>query len=374
MAIKMGGGNSEFNYKMLVIALTTLLLMPMLLNLAAVTAERDTVAAEFLDEYRQFTGTIPTSEQIWILTGIYEPYEGGTYGYSEDGWLYGYKVGTNASEQYLPTQYAESGKTAAVELSDDGYYRYTGSSEYGNISAGDIYTAITMDASQKSSLFFTPGGRTEQGDYFYYEYTGYRYALQPYGNYDTKNANGDVVPVVATTTSLSLIWYEIATGSGISGQLVLSGNDSGVAYLDSGSIVAALNQVNNTARFELVFNGVPVNVLIRIDPSYIAEGLTVEQCYDYGYWSLMVTSESVDSSSYLGTDNAFNPVSIFNTAISLFTFSADDFGLTGLGATICSLIYSIIFYAALITFGLDNYPVLILAGILAALQGIFTIF
>lgn len=365
------GGNSEFNYKMLVLAMTVLILMPMMLNLVSVTNSENEVSAEFLDEYKNFTGTIPTSEQLWILTGIYEPYAGGAYGYSPDGWLYGYRVGEN--ETYTPSQYAGSGRTAPIQLTDDGYYRYTAASEYGSVEQGDIYTSITMDAEQKSDVFFTPGGKTEAGDYFYYEYSGYRYALQPYGNYDTKNSDGEIIPVVATTTSLSLIWYQIATGSGISGQLVLSGNDSGVAYLDSGSIIEALNTVNNTARFELVFNGVPVTVLIKIDPSYIAEGLTIEQCYDYGYWSLMVTSESVDQASFLGTDNTFNPVSIFNAAISLFTFSATDFGLTGLGATICTLIYSAVFYAALITFGLDNYPILILAGILAVFQGIFSI-
>lgn len=366
--------NTEFNFRLLVMAMAIAVLMPMLLNAVAVHGETAEIENEFLDEYRDFTGTIPTSEQIWVLTGIYEPYEGGTYGYSPDGWLYGYKIGTNASETYTPSQYAGSGRTAPVQLSEDGYYRYTTDTEYGSKKSGDIYTAVTMDAAQKSDLFFTPGGKTEQGDYFYYEYSGYRYAMQPYGNYDTKDSNGEIIPVIATTTSLSLIWYQVPTGSGISGQLVLSGNDSGIAYLDSGSIIGALNTVNNTARFELVFNGVPVDVLIRIDPSYIADGLSVEECYNYGYWSLMVTSESVDSSSFLGTDNVFNPVSIFETAVALFTFNAESFGLSGIGATLCSIIYSTMFYAALIAFGLDNYITLILMGILGAIQGIFTIF
>lgn len=366
------GGNSEFNFKILIMAMVVMIIMPMMLNLVSVAATDSEMAAEFLDEYRDFTGAVPTNEQIWVTTGIYEPYEGGAYGYSEDGWLYGYRIGE--SETYTPSQYGGSGRMPPIQLSDDGYYRYTEDSEYGGIKAGDIYTSLTMDAEQKSNVFFSPGGKTQQGDYFYYEYTGYRYALQPYGNYETKNADGELIPVIATTTSLSLIWYQIATGSGISGQLVLSGNDSGIAYLDSGSIIEALDTVNSTARFELVSNGVPVDVLIRIDPSYIADGLSVEECYNYGFWSLLVTSESVDQASFLGTDNAFNPISIFNTAVALFTFSAADYGLTGLGATICSLIYSVIFYAALINFGLEHYPVLIMAAIAAAIQGIAMIF
>ena len=226
-----------------------------------------------------------------------------------------------------------------------------------------------MDANNKSNVFFTPGGKVEQGSFFYYDYTGYRYAFQPLANYSAQGSNGQAVPVVATTTSLSLIWYEFYGASGISGQLVLSGSDSGVAYITAQEIITAFNSVTSTAKFGMTFNGIEMNVYIRLNPAYIAQGMDIQQCYNYGAWEILITSLSTDSNAYTQADYSMNVSEIWKTLIDLFTFNTADYGLSGWLATLASLVMVVPLYAALLSIGMTFYPALIMAGILAVFQG-----
>lgn len=353
------------------IALVVTLLMPMMINIFIDGAEADDQSQYLVGEYENFVGSKPTNEQVWALTGIYTPYVGGTYGYTDDGWLYGTRIGEQTT--YLPSQYGGTDYAAPVQRGEDGLYRYTQDNPYGGYEAGDIYTAVVMDAAQKSDVFFTPGGRTDEGSFFYYDYSGYRYAFQPFGNYTTYDEEGNEIPVIATTTSLSLVWYETVIGSGISGQLVISSSDYSVAYLDAGAIVAAFDDVNSTSKFEMTFNGVDINLYIRLNAGMISQGMTVEECFNAGYWEILITSLSVDASSYMGTDYSFNIWEILETILALLTFNAASLGITGIGAILASLVISLPYYAALLSIGLDNQLVLIAAGILAAIQTIGSI-
>lgn len=361
----LGGGSQEFTFKWIMIALVVTLLMPLVINAAIPGAAADDQTTYLVGEYEDFVGSKPTNEQIWALTGIYTPFAGGAFGYTDDGWLYGSRI-----LDYTPTQYAGTNYGVPIERGSDGLYRYTASSEYGGHEAGEIYTAVVMDAEKKSDVFFTPGGKVQDGDFFYYDYSGYRYAFQPYGNYETYDEDGNRIPVIATTTSLSLIWYETQTSSGISGQLIISSSDYSVAYLDSGAIVSAFDAANATSKFEMTFNGVDVNLYIRLNAGMIASGMSVAECFDSGFWEIMITSLSVDASSYLGTDYAFNLWEIFETILALLTFNAASLGITGIAALLSSIVISLPYYAAILSIGLDNELVMILAGILAAIQGI----
>jgi hypothetical protein len=114
--------------------------------------------------------------------------------------------------------------------------------------------------------------------------------------------------------------------------------------------------------------GVDVNVYIRIDASKLAQGLTVEECYNLGYWSVMITSTSVDADSVLSPDYEFNPFSVFQTMIKLLTFNTADYGLTGMSMALASLMIVIPLAVGVLVLGLDNYIVLILAGIYGVLS------
>lgn len=380
-----GTGDSRFAYGLIIFALAMTLLLPIGLTVFAHTTSATPLnSEEQLEGYYNFTGTTPSREAIWSLTGIFTPFginsEGqsdtNSYGYSEDGWLFGDSLVTYEPSQYKNTPYAYK-----VVKGDDGLFRYAydgdASVNYtGNHKSGDLYTDVSFDPTKKSPIFFTPAMKNERDGFFYYNFGGYRMSFQPTSSYRTQDADGNSIDVIPNTTSLSLIWYQYYTSanSGISGQLIVSSQDFSVAYLNASQILQAFNSTTSTARFELNFSGVPIFLYLRIDPIQLANGLTVQQCYDLGYWSVMVTSLSTDSSAYMQSDNALNPYSIFQTMVGLLTFNYSDYGISDDMGLICSLVIVVPFYAGLIAICIGGgIEMLIWVGILAAIQGIATL-
>lgn len=367
-----GGGDTQFTHGMLLMSLVVMLLLPTSLTMFTSLSQgnMDENIETVLDDYYDFTGARPTKEAVWPLQGIYTPYSGQTYyGYTDDGWLYGERVTT-----YRPSQYEGDQTYSVTRSAENGLYYFDADTPNGMHKQGDLYTSVSMDVNQKSSMFFTQNGRTDYDKWFTYQYSGFRYAFSPMADYTARDADGNPVPVTATTTSLSLIWYEYYNiGSGISGQLIISGSDRSVAYLTASEIIRAFDQTTSTAKFQMMFNGVSMNIYIRLNPVYLNALGDVETCFNGGYWELMVTSLSTDADAYLNTSFSFNVADVFMTAINLLTFNADEYGVSGWLATVLSVVYALPLYAALIAIGLDNYPVLILAGILMAIQSVTSV-
>ena len=380
-----GSGDSKFAFSLIIFALAMTLLLPIGLNIFAPgTVANDLNSPEQLEGYYNFTGTSPSREAIWSLTGIYTPFgvnqygesDNGSYGYSADGWLYGTSV-----TSYEPSQYQSTNQSYKVVKSDDGLFRYAyGEGDAvvnyaGNHKSGDLYTDVCFDPTKKSNIFFTESMKNQQDGYFYYSYTGYRMCFQPTSSYRTQNADGDSIDVIPNTTSLSLVWYQYYTSqnSGISGQLIVSSQNFSVAYLNSAEILQAFNSTTSTAKFTLVFSGIPINLYLRFDPIMLSQ-LSIQQCYDLGYWSVMVTSLSTDSSAYMQSDNALNPYSIMEGVIDLLTFNYSDFGISDEMGILCSLLIVVPFYAGLLAICIGGgIEMLIWVGILAAIQGIATL-
>lgn len=397
------GGDASFAYKTLFMAIVILLLFPMFLGVFAPSAYHGPSESEIMQGYTHMTGqAADTKVSVWPLAGIYLPFTGGfyddsddggqyiTYGYTEDGWLYGSEI-----KQYSPSQYLRTNQAYTVYKDDAGVFRYLTDSadyseEYGTghrgrvmdgskvVYPGDLYTEVNFDPTQKSDIFFVESSRVEDDlGHFKYDYTGYRMAFKPVSSYTGVDADGNRVAVTATTTSLSLVWYQYLGGlqSGITGQLVLSGSSGGIAYLNAANILSAFNSQTSTAPFNLVFNGVTMTVYIRIDPIAITtEGMTIEDAYNQGRWSIMVTSQSVDASAYTGTDYSKNPMKLLETMFDLFTFNLDDYNLSPWLGTLCTFLYMVPLYIALISLALTCAPqIWILVGILAVVEALGTI-
>ena len=365
-----GGGNSSFGYGLL---LTSAILLVALSSMVAfcypIPDPENTTYQELEQQYRDFTGSVPTSESVWCLTGIYSSvgadtdgnaYDG--FGYTSDGWIYGARV-----VNYNPSQYAENVATEnSYSATWDGkVFKYNADeTKYNKHSNGDLYGSVVMDANHKSDIFFSSNNVTETDNGFYYEFTGWRYVWQPLTEYHTINADGDTIQIVPNSTSLSLIWYDFYGNSGLSGNLIISGNTPGdVAYLTSAMIVSAFDSNTSTSKFTMTFNGVDLSIHIRLDSSKLATGLTVAECYNYGYWSVMVSSLSVDTDSVLSSDYEFNPYKVFQTMIDLLTFHTEDYGITGIAAVVCSFVIVTPLMVGILVLGMDNYLILILAGL-----------
>lgn len=366
--------DNNFTFGIVVLAVAIIFLMPTMIN---VFVERNTEEGtpenfdKVMDGYRRFTGAYPTNEEVWAMTGIYTPVGvdangnvSQNYAYTQDHWIYGARIG-----QYSPAQF--TGTSAYSVTYDNGFYYYDSDTLDGH-RTGDLYTSVAMSSNQKSDIFFTPAGKRMSGENWYYEYTGYRYSFQPLADYMYKNTDGDIMKTTASSTSLSLIWYDYYGNSGISGQLVISGSDSGVAYLTSSEIVSAFNSANNMAKFKMEFNGNLMNVYIKIKNEYTSLGYSVAECFDLGYWEIMVTSISTNIQTYISTDYAMNIYNIWDTFVDLFTFNMDEYNLSPEMQMVASVTISVVLYAALLSLGLTCYPILLLAGIVAAIQTIAT--
>lgn len=322
---------------------------------------------ELLGDYRAFTGQSRSNEAVWCLTGIYTPYTGGTYGHTEDGWLYGTKV-----RSYEPSQIPAADPTHYTVELQNGFYKYTAASEgYGGHEVGDLYTAVCMDVSERSTIFFTQSGRQDDGQFFYYDYTGYRYAFQPMANYEAQNSSGEVVPIVAKTTSLSLIWYSYYTAQGISGNLILSGSDAGLSYIGASEIIRAYNDTTGTATFDMRFNGLDMHIYIRMIPFY-TQTMSIADAFNAGYWEVMVSSPSTDSRAYTNPGSSFSFYNILDTVVKLFTFNLEAYGFSGISTLLAGLFFVAPIYGMLLTIGLHNQIALAIMGILAAFQAIAT--
>lgn len=385
----MAGGdiNQSFAYGLLITALALTLLLPLSINLLVPQQEINDDYAELINDlngdYADFTGSAPVKEDVWALKGIFTPVEtGGPRGYTSDGWLYGTEIHDYTPSQYAsgPTRYSvtnrivstNDGVTTARDLD---IYQYTDNiGEYNSgIKEGDIYSAVALDVNQKSNIFFSPAGKHTEGGMFYYDYSGYRYAFSPVSSYLGVDDNGDRIELNRNDSTCSLIWYSYYNvAEGIAGQLVYSGSDGSTAYITSDTIIQSFNSSNNTAKHILQFNGVALNLYIRLDSYYLGSGWSIKDCFDAGYWSVMITSDSADTTAYTATDYALNPQNIFSTMVDLLTFNLDSYGFSPFLALVCSLIVVVPFYVGLLVISWGNYPMLILEGILLAIQAITT--
>ena len=400
---------------MLIFAMVIMVATPIMITNFVPSQAIDIDQDALLDDYYEFTGTAKghTKEAVWVLTGIYTPYQGANYGYTDDGWLYGSRVQENT-----PEQYDGSPQSFKVYRDDNGLYRYywdtadydkyAGTGHKGSYrpateedhekndkievgdpipqdTLGDLYTHVVFDRSQMSNIFFSPQAKYgENGElydntvgskHFYYEYTGYRYAFQPVSDSWTSDGDGNKIHITATTTSLSLIWYQYYTQTGISGQLVLSGNDSGVAFINGDQIVRAFDSTTNTARFAMTFNGgVEMGIYVKISPyATTTLGMTVKEAYDMGYWSIMVTSLSTDPNAYVGTDFNLDINKIFMTLVDLMTFNYAKYNMSDMMGMICSFVVVIPLYAGLIALALSHWEALIITGIFLVIQTMATL-
>lgn len=372
-----GSGNGE-GYGLILMGAVILVTLSLFINFCYPNIEtQNDVLEELNGQYLDFTGSSPSSESVWTLTGVFSAYgtdaSGNAYdgfGHTPDGWLYGARI-----VNYSPTQYnTDPTAYSATYDEQENVYKYAQTSTtYNKHNQGDLYGSVVMDVGKKSDIFFSSSGKVTEGDLFYYAFTGWRYVWQPVDSYVTKNHDGQEITVVPNTSSLSLIWYDYYGGeggpgtSGLAGQLIIV-SDYGTAYLTSAEIISAFNTDTSTSKFVMTFNGVDMNVYIKLDPSKLSAGLTVGECYEYGYWSVMVSSVSVNADSVLSSDYEFNPYNIFMTMIKLLTFNVGDYGLTGLSAALASFVIVIPLLVGIMVLGLNNYIVLILAGIYGVLS------
>lgn len=344
--------------------------------------------AEIENDYYLSTGTqASATTEIWPLVGIYTPYSGGAYGVTPDNWLYGSKV-----VEYSPSQYPENDTNGySVRLMDNGLYYYTKISDNDlthrdditgnpkiatssggawNYDGAAIYSEVSMSNAYKSDIFLTPDGKNSDGSHYWYNYSGYRYAFSPLRAYQLDDG-GTAVTVQPQASTLSLIWYQYSTLSGIAGMLAINGADQGLSYLTGADILREFNGSTYSSVFDMTFSGIKMHLTIKLDPNQITNGLSPDTCYNEGYWSVIVTGDSMTSANVTNNTYSFNFDNIFNTLVAIFTFDlSSKYDISGWEATLASLLVTMPLWAALFSLAITNYYILIGVAILAIFQGI----
>lgn len=386
-----GGGDTEFTYKKIVWALLIVSILPLMINLLVSPAtEADEWESEYdsiSQQYYESAGVPPSaSMEVWALRGIYVPYTSGAYGYTSDGWLHGGAVTFNTPAQYDGS--AWTSETFTVAQADNGLWYYLSApanrndivvaqhsgNTITNTDGATVYTAVTMDNAHKSDTFFTTSNRTEVDGHYYYGYTGYRYSFSPLHSYQSTNGDGTTLDVSSDSSSLSLIWYQYNSLSGIAGQLSISGTDGGVSYLTSADIIQKYEGVNFTATFDMRFAQMPMHLQIRLNPAAIAAGLSVEECWDGGYWSVLVYGDR-DLEDYVGGvfggTSDFSLENMFEVFTDLFSFRlADHYDIDGWVGILASLVFSLAFYAVLLSIAVANPYMWAVIAVVGLLQGL----
>ena len=384
-----GRSSPEYTSTLIVLALSILFVTPLIVATIypAATVTDETAEKQISDLQNQYylsTGhNLASNTEIWPLSGIYTPFDGTDgYLYTPDGWIAKEKV-----PNYTPSQYAgNENEKITARLMDNGLYYYTkvpssdkehiaatstgsGNNTVWNYSNASIYARVTMSESEKSNVFFTESNKTETGDGFFYSYSGYRYAFSPIRPITLENDTTGV-EVQPFSTSLSLIWYSYSTTSGVAGMLSIAGSQEGLSYLVASDITRAFNSTTYTAVFDMTFNhGVKMHLSIFLDPMKLAAGYTPEQAYNNGYWSVMVTSDTVATQNVNNPSHDLNIDNILNTLWDLLTFDlASDYNISGWEATLFSFCVTMPLYAALIALVLSNYYLILGAALIAVLN------
>lgn len=403
----LGGGSTgmsspEWTSKMVIVALLITFFTPLFFTLFVPTIANETEdpyaeqISELEEQYYLATGNKPTATtEVWGLKGIFTPFNGTKYSYSDDGWIYSERI-----DEYSPFQYTAQSPTGdaqtyyKVKRMDNGLYYYI---DKPKVDAGEIvpakpihkdsnnvnseiigydykdatlYTAVSMDTQHPSTIFFTTTNKHEANGHYYYDFNGYRYSFSPLRSFGM-NVNGNVTMVEPNSTSLNLIWYQYATNYGIAGQLAVNAQDQGVSYLSAGDIVRAYNPNVYSSTFDMVFgSGIPMHLTIRLDAYMMSQyAMSVEECFNAGYWSVIVSSDAVASSSIQDASYDFSLDNIFDTLINLFTFKiTEKYDIPGWEGTLASLLITMPLYAVLIAVCLSNYYLLIMVALLGVIQ------
>lgn len=400
-----GGADGSSEYRMIAFALSLMVLVPTMFVLFVPSYSENHTWEDEINSieqtYYNATGSSSTAEKnIWSLTGIYTPYDGNKFGYTQDGWLYGTKITSDNPSQYT-SSVAHSGDLIVAQAPNGLFYYISAPNDMAgitvlkkptNMTTGEggqyymkggeyfitdtkgatVYSSISFNTSHKSDIFFTTSNKVENQLGYYYAYTGYRYVFQPLSDYYT-SINGQSEKVTSNNTSLSLIWYEYATISGIAGQLAIKGSDEGISYLTSDDIIRQFNSSNYSSTFDMTFNSVKMHLVIRLDPSRMADGLSVAQCYNSGYWSVMVYSDAIVDSMASSTYE-FSAENILSTLISLFTFRvAEDYNIDGWIGIIASMMITMPLYVSLLVLCLDHPELWMFVILLAAIQSVVSV-
>ena len=296
----------------------------------------------------EFSGGQLVNDTPWVLTSVYTPFIPGMvddedipdhieYDSGRGGWLFGEEI----------TGYADIGKATNIHMDKNqksnqlltvsdpvpweqrnGKSWWNGGNDYGIVIAdADVIRNMinTSIFSPFSTLDENYGWEVSTGMANNWSYTGYRFCLNP------------VLPFKDNTTSskdgrLSLVWYQTADDTGISGALEIYGSDNGEQILlgqfSAYDIIRAIqSSAGYVQTFDFDFSGTHLNLTVRFDPTVYTNYTSLLEAWNDGAWTFAVSSASAGNFFDVEESNAFSATTgnMFETFIQIYTFETPEF-------------------------------------------------
>lgn len=104
---------------------------------------------------------------------------------------------------------------------------------------------------------------------------------------------------------------------------------------------------------------------VQLDPERLAAGLTPADCYDRGFFSVMLTTPKYVSSTGSGATISFDINKMWDVMVGLFTFSPEKYGLEegSVSGMVASIVFIMPLYASLLAMGTICWPILIMLAL-----------
>lgn len=356
MALLSGaGGDDRLQIQLavfgVVISVMVSALLPVLIPVSNTGYSLDEIYQERAS-LEMYTGQSMVSQSPFVLQHVYLPYTLGSQEYrlTEEGWLYGSELEDgNGNPSYVIGDQEQIGKTeirldpeykSSVPLyaSQTAYLTYTTVNQFDEMFGGGFWSRVAEGLLGFVTALSSPADLITLDDTVYYDkpgtdyyptwnYTGYRYELDPMLRIQTHSAEGSAADYrTVDDAKLSIVWYDTDGQEGISGGLVLYNSKSNaiLASYTAAEIVAQYNAMSQTAaKFRLDFDGTLVNMWIKFDPDVLINNLDLSQSFSLGKWTVAFTAASADTYLDLQNSSSFTNSlgSMLETYIGIFTLN-----------------------------------------------------
>ncbi len=299
---------------------------------------------ETIKAYRQqlssFSGGQLVNDNPWILNGVYTPFTPGTIpdedipdhierdGGRTTGWLYGQKISNymylgQATDIRLDPQ-QKSNQLLTIGDPLDYEYRngqtwWNGNNDMGVIIVNPDIVRFLSSITGIGEVDENYGYETVSGTAQNWVYSGYRYTFDPVLPVDDQGSTRD--------GRLSLVWYQIDGDTGLSGALEIYADRNHeqirLGRISAYDIIDTFRSSEGYVKvFDFNFEGTHLNLTIRFDPTVFTSHASLQDAWDYGAWSMAISSASAGNFFDVENSNAFNVTagSAFDTFIQIYTF------------------------------------------------------
>ena len=293
-----------------------------------------------------FSGGQLVNDNPWVLNGVYTPFTPGSIPDSEiedhierdgtqtTGWLFGEKIddypylGESADIRLDKTQ--KSNQLLTVGDSLDYEYRngeawWNGGNDAGIIVLDPgVVRFLANIVGQGDNISENYGYNVTSGTVGNWNYTGYRYTFDPVLPFNSEASVKD--------GRLSLVWYQIADDTGLSGALEIYAarehDQVKLGRISSTDIVNTFRSSEGYVQvFDFNFEGTHLNLTIRFDPTVYSSYSSLQDAWDDGAWAMAISSASAGNFFDVENSNAFNVTagSALDTFIQIYTFEYPHF-------------------------------------------------